>query len=268
MTDFNTVSEEVMPTTSLQNYMDVKNISLCLLLSSLDITDIVKHVEYHFYSDKYWHSKYAIEGMIKLAVVKFFRQLPYRKVIISEDEAYLLGFREHDGIIKIPSGGTLHHFVKNRLGVEGADKIMLMVGRRIIQLVDEKDAKLDSTPIEVSRYDKYCDHNPHYKCKMNKAHITMIGTYSVFMTYTGGVEDDSPQVPYHIDALLAMNTNIDEYYLDGGYDSFQNHADIWYRLGAKPMISLPMNAEGEVKRLNHWTNKMWKRDRSKDMTIW
>ena len=65
--------------------------------------------------------------MIKLAAVNFFRQLPYRKVIISEDEAFLLGFKKHDGIIKIPSGGTLHHFVKNRLGVEGTEKIMMRV---------------------------------------------------------------------------------------------------------------------------------------------
>ena len=271
MVNINTVLGEVVPTTSLQNYMDVKNVSLCLLLSSLDITDIVKHVEYHFYSDKDWHFKYAIEGMIKLAVVKFFRQVPYRKVIISEDEAYLLGFKEHDGIIKTPSGGTLHHFVKYRLGIAGAEKIMMMVGKRIAQLADVKNAKLDSTPVEASRYDKYCDYNPHYKCKMDKAHITMIGTYPVFMTYTGGVEGDSPQVPYHIDALLAMNANIDECYLDGGYDSFQNHADIWYRLSAKPMISLPINAvrnaEGEVKRLNHWINKMWERVHSKDMNI-
>ena len=69
--------------------------------------------------------------MIKLTAVKFFRQLPYRKAIISEDEAYRLGFKEHDSIIKIPFAGALHHFVKNRLGVGGAEKIMMMVGRRI-----------------------------------------------------------------------------------------------------------------------------------------
>lgn len=259
MAEIDTVLEGVIPIDSLRNYMDLKNVSLCRLLAYLDITDIVKHVEYHFYSDKDWHFKYAVEGMIKLAVVKFFRQLPYRKVVLTEDEAYLLGFREHDGMIKIPSGGTLHHFVKNRLGVAGADKIMMMVGKKIAQLVGVQNAKLDSTPIEASRYNKYCDYNPHYGCKMDKAHITMIGTCPVFMNYTRGNEGDSPQLTHHINALLAMNANIDEYYLDGSYDSFQNHADIWYKLGAKPMISLPINAvmngEGEIKRLDHWANK-------------
>ncbi len=60
--------------------------------------------------------------MIKLAVVKFFRQQPYKKLVISEEEAWLLGFKEKDGTIPIPSGGTLHHFVKYRLGVEGITK--------------------------------------------------------------------------------------------------------------------------------------------------
>ena len=68
-----------------------------------------------------------------------------------------------------------------------------------------------------------------------------------------------------------MNASIDELYLDGSYDSFQNHADIWYRLGVKPMISLPkdavINRGGKVRRLDHWVNKMWELGGSKDMNI-
>jgi hypothetical protein len=54
---------------------------------------------------------------------------------------------------------------------------MMMVGEKIIKRIDSKDAKLDSTPLEASRYDFYSDFNPHYGCKMDKAHITMIGTF-------------------------------------------------------------------------------------------
>ncbi len=72
--------------------------------------------------------------MIKFAVVKFFRQKPYKKIVLSEEEAWLLGFQEKDNKILIPSGGTLHHFVKYRLNVEGIDKIMMMVGERIRRL--------------------------------------------------------------------------------------------------------------------------------------
>ena len=57
-----------------------------------------------------------------------------------------------------------------------------------------------------------------------------------------------------------MNVKINEYCLDGGYDSFENHADIWYKLKAKPLISLPIDAvineEGEVERLGHWANNV------------
>ena len=72
---------------------------------------------------------------------------------------------------------------------------------------------------------------------MDKAHITMIGIYPVFMTYTDGLAGDSLELPSHIDALLKINANIDEYRLDCAYDSFQNHADIWYKLNADPSVT-------------------------------
>ncbi|RZB29414.1 MAG: hypothetical protein AEth_01231 [Candidatus Argoarchaeum ethanivorans] len=144
--------------------------------------------------------------------------------------------------MQIPSGGTLHHFVKYRLGVKGVDKIMEMVGEKIIKLTDSKEAKLDSTPLEASRYSKHSDFNPHYNCKMDKAHITMIGTYPVFMTYTNGLAGDFISLTSHIDDFLRMKAEIDEYRLDGSYDSFLNHAAIWYKLKAEPLISLSVDA--------------------------
>ena len=53
----------------------------------------------------------------------------------------------------------------------------------------------------------------------------MIGTYPAFMTYTNGLAGDSPQLTPHITALLKMKAEIDEYRLDGSYDSFLNRAD-------------------------------------------
>ena len=271
MTENATVFKGSIFTDSLENYTNKTNVSLCQFLSFLDISDIVKHIEHNFYSNKDWHFRYDIGGMVKLSVVKFFRQIPYKKVIITGEEAWLLGFKEKDGVIQIPSAGTLHHFVKYRLGVEGTEQIMMMIGKKIAKLSKTTNAKMDSTPLEASRYDKYSDYNPHYGCKMDKAHITMIGTYPVFMTYTDGVDGDSPQLPNHIDAMLKMDVNIDEFYLDGGYDSFKNHADIWYKLNAKPMISLSkdavINKEGNLKRINHWVNKMWRLRTSKHMKI-
>jgi len=202
--------------------------------------------------------------MIKLFIVMCFRNLSYDKTVLSltEEEAILLAFLDENEEIKIPSGGTLHHFVKYRLGEDGINEIMMMLGEKILKLSQIKEAKIDSTPLESSRYDKYAPYNVHYNCKMDKAHITMVGTYPVFMTYTDGVSGDSPELVKHIEALKKMNADIDYYSADGGYDSFRNHADIWYSLDAKPVIAYPSNAviskDGETGRINHWVNKMWK----------
>jgi len=97
---------------------------------------------------------------------------------------------------------------------------------------------------------------------MDKAHITMVGTYPVFMTHTKGLAGDSPELINHIEALEKMNADLEFYSADGGYDSFLNHSDIWHHLNAKPIISYASNAvvnqEGEEERINHWVNKKWK----------
>jgi hypothetical protein len=202
--------------------------------------------------------------MIKLFIVMCFRQLSYEKTIssLTEEEAIFLSFYDDNGIIKLPSPKTLHHFVKYRLGEDMIKEIMLLVGERILKLAQIKEAKIDSTPLEASRYNQHVDFNPHYQCKMDKAHITMVGTYPVFMTYTNGNAPDSFELIKHIEALKEMKAEIEFYSADGSYDSFCNHADIWHHLNAKPVISYSSNAvinkEGEVNRIDHWVNKMWK----------
>ena len=69
-------------------------------LSFLDIADIAQYIEHNFYSDNDWHFRYDVEAMIKLVVVKFFRQQPYRKVILSEGGMWLLDFEEKDDTIR------------------------------------------------------------------------------------------------------------------------------------------------------------------------
>lgn len=56
------------------------------------MSDITKTIEKEFYSDREWHFKYDVAAMIKFALVKFFRQQPYKKIFSSQDEAWLLGF--------------------------------------------------------------------------------------------------------------------------------------------------------------------------------
>ena len=81
--------------------------------------------------------------------------------------------------------------------------------------------------------------------------------------HTRGNAGDSPELIAHIKVLKKLKANIDEYLLDGAYDSYENHADIWYHLdGATPRIycgeDAVSNPEGTIKRINHWVNKMWK----------
>jgi len=249
---------------SLDNYLSRESTSICQFLYFLCIDDIAKHVERTFYTNKSWHFKFNVSSMIKLFVVKCFRNLSFDKTVssLTEEEAILLSFYDENSKIKLPSGGTLHHFVKYRLGDEGVNMIMMMLGAKILKLSSATEAKIDSTPLEASRYDKHADYNPHYGCKMDKAHITMVGTYPVFMTHTKGLAGDSPELINHIEALKKMNADIEFYSADGGYDSFLNHSDIWYHLNAKPIISYAsdavINKEGEEERINHWVNKNWK----------
>ncbi|WP_292466880.1 hypothetical protein [Methanolobus sp.] len=126
--------------------------------------------------------------MIKLTIVKCFRNLSFNKTIssLSDEEALLLHFVNDDGDISLPTGSKLHYFVKNRLGTEGLQHIMGMIAERIIGLIKARDLKTNSTPLKASRYDKHSDYNPHYGCKMDKAHITLIGVFPLYMTYTRG----------------------------------------------------------------------------------
>src|SRR5450756_1697232 len=90
---------------------------------------------------------------------------------LTEEEAILLSFFDENDQIKLPSGGTLHHFVKYRLGEERINEVMMLIGEKILKLLSEKEAKIDSTPLEASRYDENADYHPHYGCNMDKAHI-------------------------------------------------------------------------------------------------
>nr|WP_321497218.1 transposase [uncultured Methanolobus sp.] len=250
---------------SIGNYLNRESASICQFLHFLCIEDISKHVERAYYANNSWNYKYKISSMIKLFIVMCFRQLSYEKTVssLTEEEAILLAFYDINGIVKLPSSKTLHNFVKYRLGEDGISEIMMLVGERILKLSQIKEAKIDSTPLEASRYDKYADYNTHYKCKMDKAHITMVGTCPVFMTHTNGKAGDTHELIKHIEALKKMNADIDMYSADTGYKAFENHADICYYLGAKPVIAYPKNAviskEGEIERINHWVNKMWEK---------
>jgi len=71
---------------SLDNYLSRESTSICQFLYFLCIDDIAKHVERTFYTNKSWHFKYSVSSMIKLFVVKCFRNLSFDKTLSSLTE--------------------------------------------------------------------------------------------------------------------------------------------------------------------------------------
>jgi len=69
MAEISRVFKGVSFTDSLKNYMAIRNVSLCLFLSFLKITDIAQHIENNFYSDKDWYFRYAVSAMICISKI-------------------------------------------------------------------------------------------------------------------------------------------------------------------------------------------------------
>jgi len=139
----NVVYKGVLFEDSFENYLNKESISICQFLYFLCIEDIAKYVERTYYTNKGWHFRYNVSSMIKLFIVKCFRTLSYDKTVssLTEEEAILLSFFDENDQIKLPSGGTLHHFVKYRLGEEGINEVMMLLGEKILKLSLEKEAK-------------------------------------------------------------------------------------------------------------------------------
>lgn len=238
--------------------------SICQLLLTMDLIPFYRYIESTCYKSGRRGFRFDPLFMLKLIIVQLYRDLPYRKVISSlseEDCAYIEMPKGHDGYIH-PAASTLHHFVKYRLKEEGMNKLMEIAGRLICQVSPSTDAILDSTPIEASRYDKYAACNPHYGCKMYKAHIIHLGDCPLYCCFSGGNEADNTYAPALIQATKTMNPPIGRVFADAGYDSFEVHADIWYQLDARPFIDYRETAvfhkEGKKKQIDHWVNKLWK----------
>ncbi len=66
---------EIYISDTLKNYLQAKNISICQFLYFADFSDISRHIEDKYYSDRNKHLRYPIESMLKLCIVKQFREL-------------------------------------------------------------------------------------------------------------------------------------------------------------------------------------------------
>jgi len=71
---------------------------------------------------------------------------------------------------------------------------------------------------------------------MYKAHIFHYGRYPLYFIFTERNANDSPLPLPLIEEVKELQPQIESLLLDGGYDSFKNHADIWYHLSTHPYI--------------------------------
>jgi hypothetical protein len=247
--------------------------SICQYLQHVDLYHLERYVTENCYKTGGEHAIYDPLIMLKLVIVKFFRQLSYRDTLqtLTDQDCRYLGLPwTADGYI-IPARSTLHHFVKYRLKEEGVERLMEIVGTLVCKASRETAGIMDSTPVEASRYDKNAEFNVHYQCKMYKAHIFHLGDVPLFCQFSEGNESDSTYAIDLIKGVARMDPNIPEVFADAGYDAFQIHADIHHFLHAKPFIQCRDTAvvqeEGTEVRIDHWVNKMWKMGGSLTATL-
>ncbi|MBN1431545.1 MAG: transposase [Methanomicrobiaceae archaeon] len=198
--------------------------------------------------------------------MKSFRNLSFRKTLYSltDEDCKYLKVPEIDGKYRIPSSSAFHDFMKNRLGKDGFIEIMKLLGKQMVKIASKpREAIIDSTPLEASRYNPYALFNPHYQIKMDKAHIFHYSNYPLFMIYSDGTTNDKSCLYPRIQKVAEMNPEMSSIVLDAGYDSFKIHADIWRTFGIHHLIQFREDAvihyEDNTKRINHRVNKMWRK---------
>lgn len=239
-------------------------LSISQYLQHIDLYQLVQYLDQNCYKTGGNHFRYDPLIMLKLVVVKFYRQQSYRDTLssLSDEDCRYLGLPWKDDRFAYPAPSTLHHFVKYRLKVEGFEMLMTLLGKIFCRDSGKSVGILDSTPVEASRYDQYAVFNPHYRCKMYKAHIFHLGNFPVFCCFSGGTASDSTYASNLIQGVEAMKPKINAVSADAGYDADQIHADIFHYLHARPYIDWRENAviqnDGTIGRIDHWVNKMWK----------
>ena len=115
------LNEGVLPETV------VAGTPLSAFLASPALETIAQTVEREYYDQKTPRQHYPAVMMLKLLVIKCFRKLSYARTlqILTEEDCDNFGISLENSL---PHPATLHHFVKYRLGVDGLNRIMTLVG--------------------------------------------------------------------------------------------------------------------------------------------
>ena len=104
------------------------------LLSHVDLIPVEKHIETKYYAKTGRRFCFDVGIMVRLVVVKSFRDLSFRKTLYSltDEDCRYLRIPEINREFRIPSPSAFHAFVKYRLGEEGFRKIMELVAQTIL----------------------------------------------------------------------------------------------------------------------------------------
>jgi hypothetical protein len=199
--------------------------------------------------------------MFILSIAYHFYNKSYEKLLadISILDIQILKFENRE----LPSKSSLNDFIIHRIGENNLEKFMRKFAWKLYCLGKLNKTKLigneDSTPVEASRYDNNAEYNTHYCCRIYKAHITMLETIPLYMSFTNGLSGDNPESLSNMKTLKDIGITFHIINKDGSYDSFENYASTYVLLGAKPNIKPKENAvineDGKIERINHFINK-------------
>jgi hypothetical protein len=229
-------------------------------------TSIIKWVlDELFPPDKVKRWIYSPLSLLKLAILQDTRKMSYRTLVstLTAEECSSIGLKEiTPGQFRIPCASTVHHFVHDRLTFDGYETIMLTLGKMACKHIRGATGIMDSTPIPAAPHDMFAEYNPHYGFKMYKLHIFHYGPFPLVAIFSDGCDYDGHFVSDLVDKILPMDPILKKLLADGGYDSFDVHAYLWYKFKIIPLISFRENAvfnlEGTEMRIDHHVNKLWK----------
>jgi hypothetical protein len=234
-------------------------------LSWIDTSLIALVLNELFPPEKIQRWIYSPLSLLKLSILHDKKRVSYRTLVstLTAEECFAIGLKEiTPGLFRIPCASTVHDFVRNRLSTDGFEALMLTLGKMACKHISGATGIIDSTPLPAAIHDRFAEFNNHYEQKMYKLHIFHYGQFPLVALFSNGRAWDGHFASDLADNVLPMDPVLKKLVMDGGYDSFELHAYLWYKFRIIPLIGFRENAvlnlEGTEIRINHKVNSMWK----------
>jgi len=188
----------------------------------------------------------------------------YRGVVRNLSDCACLGLTSRDGRPRRPSYATLNAFVNHELAPM-ATAIGDELAAAILKSKDVSSLTLDSTPLQASRYNVDAAFNPHYRIRMDKAHILMADGHPLYMAHSGGAAADGPFASELLGRLPGARPAPGswEFHADGSYDAFLTYARVYRATGAVMRCRQGSDARlrgVDEERIRSRYGRMWRLD--------